>query len=163
GSAEPDPLVLLDAAAAGRAGRDGRALPWLLCVPPELGRVFAAPAVFVPGARGGPAAGLGAPAPGRGGRGGGPGRGAARPGGPAGSVGSVVQFRNMKYCWPSVHRLVVTQYSTSPYCQYKPVSEKNGTMYIMYFCAPAIGLSGSTLVCIRPRLALCRTVMNVVA
>ena len=33
----------------------------------------------------------------------------------AGSAGA--QFRNMKYCWPSVHRLVVTQYSTSPYCQ----------------------------------------------
>jgi hypothetical protein len=35
-------------------------------------------------------------------------------------------------------------------------------MYCMYFCDWAIGLSGSTLVCIRPRLALCRTVMNVV-
>jgi hypothetical protein len=33
----------------------------------------------------------------------------------AGTGGS--QFLNMKYCWPSVHRFVVTQYSTSPYCQ----------------------------------------------
>ena len=36
-------------------------------------------------------------------------------------------------------------------------------MYIMFFCIPAIGLSGSTLVCIRPRLDVCRTVMKVVA
>src|SRR5581483_4683211 len=73
------------------------------------------------------------------------------------------QFLNMKYCWPSVHRLVVTQYSTRPYCQYSPVSEKNGTMYCMNFCDWAIGLSGSTVpVCMSPRLALCRTVMNVV-
>src|ERR1035441_4110232 len=28
---------------------------------------------------------------------------------PGAPVGSTVQFRNMKYCWPSVHRLVVTQ------------------------------------------------------
>jgi len=81
---------------------------------------------------------------------------------PAACAGSTVQLRNMKYCWPSVHRFVVTQYSTSPYCQYRPVSEKNGTRYIMYFCDWAIGLSGSTLVCMRPRLELCRTVMNVV-
>ena len=35
---------------------------------------------------------------------------------PAAGTGSVVQFRNMKYCWPSVHTFVATQYSTSPYC-----------------------------------------------
>ena len=35
-------------------------------------------------------------------------------------------------------------------------------MYIMYFCDWAIGLSGSTLVCMRPRFELCRTVMKVV-
>ena len=35
-------------------------------------------------------------------------------------------------------------------------------MYCMNFCDWAIGLLGSTLVCMRPRLALCRTVMNVV-
>ncbi len=35
-------------------------------------------------------------------------------------------------------------------------------MYCMNFCDWAIGLSGSTFVCISPRLALCRTVMNVV-
>ena len=35
-------------------------------------------------------------------------------------------------------------------------------MYCMNFCDWAIGLSGSTLVCMRPRFALCRTVMNVV-
>ena len=35
-------------------------------------------------------------------------------------------------------------------------------MYCMYFCDWAIGLSGSMLVCMRPRFALCRTVMNVV-
>ena len=84
---------------------------------------------------------------------------------PAGAAwaGSTVQLRNMKYCWPSVHTFVVNQYSTRPYCQYKPVSEKNGTMYIMYFCMPAIGLSGSMFpVCMRPRLEVCRTVMNVV-
>jgi hypothetical protein len=28
---------------------------------------------------------------------------------PAAPTSSVVQFLNMKYCWPSVHRLVVTQ------------------------------------------------------
>ncbi|HJZ01647.1 MAG TPA: hypothetical protein VJ305_13055, partial [Streptosporangiaceae bacterium] len=36
----------------------------------------------------------------------------------AACASSAVQFRNMKNCWPSVHRLVVTQYRTSPYCQY---------------------------------------------
>ena len=35
-------------------------------------------------------------------------------------------------------------------------------MYCMNFCDWAIGLVGSTLVCMRPRLALCLTVMNVV-
>ena len=35
-------------------------------------------------------------------------------------------------------------------------------MYCMNFCDWAIGLSGSRLVCMRPRFALCRTVMNVV-
>src|SRR5580658_4492772 len=35
-------------------------------------------------------------------------------------------------------------------------------MYIMYFCDWAIGLSGSRLVFMRPRLEVCRTVMNVV-
>ena len=35
-------------------------------------------------------------------------------------------------------------------------------MYCMNFCDWAIGLLGSMLVCMRPRLALCRTVMNVV-
>ena len=69
----------------------------------------------------------------------------------------------MMNCCDTVHTFVVTQYSTSPYCQYKPVSEKNGTMYIMYFCDAAIGLSGSTPgLCISPRLDVCRTVMNVV-
>ena len=86
----------------------------------------------------------------------------APPTAPSAPTSSVVQFLNMKYCWPSVHRLVVTQYSTRPYCQYSPVSEKNGTMYCMNFCDWAIGLSGSMLVCMRPRFALCRTVMNVV-
>jgi hypothetical protein len=28
---------------------------------------------------------------------------------PAAPAGSTVQFLNMKYCWPSVHRFVVTQ------------------------------------------------------
>ena len=28
---------------------------------------------------------------------------------PAAPTGSVVQFLNMNHCWPSVHRLVVTQ------------------------------------------------------
>jgi len=32
-------------------------------------------------------------------------------------VGTIAQFRNMKYCWPSVHTFVVTQYITRPYCQ----------------------------------------------
>src|SRR6266566_994889 len=53
----------------------------------------------------------------------------APPTAPSAPPVSVVQFLNMKYCWPSVHRLVVTQYRTRPYCQYSPVSEKNGTMY----------------------------------
>ena len=33
----------------------------------------------------------------------------APPSAPSAPTGSVVQFLNMKYCWPSVHRLVVTQ------------------------------------------------------
>ena len=32
------------------------------------------------------------------------------------------------YCWPIVQTLVVTQYRTSPNCQYRPVSAKNGMM-----------------------------------
>ena len=69
---------------------------------------------------------------------------------------------NRTYCWPSVHTLVVTQYRTRPNAQYKPDRAKNGTMYAMYFCEDAIGLSG--VICgVMPRLVLCRTVMNVVA
>jgi len=39
------------------------------------------------------------------------------PGAPAVAGSGGAQFLNMKYCWPIVHRFVVTQYSTSPYCQ----------------------------------------------
>src|ERR1700722_12141189 len=56
---------------------------------------------------------------------------------------------------------------TRPYCQYRPVSAKNGAMYIMFLdmlCAIAApGWSGSgTCWFIMPRLALCRMVRNVV-
>src|SRR4029077_16695225 len=82
----------------------------------------------------------------------------------AGSAAPIgAPLRDIRCCWPSVQTFVVTQYNTRPYCQYRPVSEKNGTMYCMIFCDWAIGLSGSMLVCIRPRFADCRTVMNVVA
>src|SRR5215468_5660352 len=65
------------------------------------------------------------------------------------------------YCWPSVHTFVVTQYRTSPNAQYRPDRAKSGTMYAMYFCVAAIGLSG--VICgVMPRLVLWRTVMNVV-
>ena len=33
----------------------------------------------------------------------------ALPTAPSAPTGVVSQFLNMKYCWPSVHRLVVTQ------------------------------------------------------
>ena len=37
-------------------------------------------------------------------------------------------LRSSTYCWPSVHRFVVTQYRTSPNCQYRPVSANSGMM-----------------------------------
>src|SRR5207248_2326601 len=68
---------------------------------------------------------------------------------------------NSTYCCPSVQMLVVIQYRTSPNAQYRPESANSGTMYIMYFCDDAIGLSG--VICgVMPRLVLCRTVMKVV-
>ena len=70
---------------------------------------LAAPAAAEPDAG---AASSGWPAPGR--------PWSRRPARPPRLSGLGVQFRNMTYCWPSVHRLVVTQYSTRPYCQYKP-------------------------------------------
>src|SRR6202034_1230708 len=76
-------------------------------------------------------------------------------------------LRNRKCCCPSVQTLVVTQYRTRPNCQYRPVSAKNGAMYIMFFdiawAAAAPGWSGSGAVWfIMPRRWLCRIVMNVV-
>ncbi len=70
-------------------------------------------------------------------------------------------LRRSIYCWPSVHRLVITQYRTRPNGQYRPVSANSGMTYAISFCDWPMGLSEP--VGIMPRFMLCLTVRYVVS